>query len=143
MIQNLIFPKLPSAYEVLTRKDVIQCISQNSFYIKRRWNRQVIQIDQLRGQLPRLKLPSPMLLAHHTPPPHPHTLSLDNFKSLLLFCSFKSHKYINYVKAAYIVVSYPQSIHLLPGQTNSPASPSTNQRIPFKLYVTSNPESDQ
>ena len=138
MIQALIFPKLPSAYEVLTRKDVIQCISQNSFYIKRRWNRQVIQIDQLRGQLPPLKLPSPMLLALH-----PHTLSLDNFKSLLLFCSFKSHKYINYGKAAYIVVSYPQSIHLLSGQTNSPTSPSTHQRIPFQQYLTSNPESDQ
>ena len=34
MIQNLIFPKLPSSYEVLTGGNVIQCITLNSFYTK-------------------------------------------------------------------------------------------------------------
>lgn len=32
--QNLIFSKLQSAHEVLRKKDIIQCILQNSFYAK-------------------------------------------------------------------------------------------------------------
>ena len=35
LIQTLIFPKLPSAYEILIRRDVVNCISYNSFYTKR------------------------------------------------------------------------------------------------------------
>ena len=40
----------------------------------------------------------------------------------LPLCSFKSHKYNNYNKAAYIVGSYPYLIDLVQGQINSPVS---------------------
>ena len=37
--------KVPSASEVLIRRDVMQCISKNSFYTKRDWNKKVILME--------------------------------------------------------------------------------------------------
>ena len=104
---------LHDAYEVLTRKTVMQCISQNSFYQKRlkqlgnSYGLAELSIPPIGVDCPpSLRLASPFL----------YVMSLNLLS--LRFSTF--HKYNNYGKATCIVYSYPQSIHLPSGQTNSP-----------------------
>ena len=121
MIQTLIFPKLPRGYEVLIRKNVKQCISQNSFYTKTGSNRQVILIDQLRSQLPHKNYTFHPLPFDFLAPSNPSFAASIQAITLnpLPLCSSMSHKYNNYGKTVYIVSFYQKSICLPPGQINS------------------------